>query len=59
VRRELLPAERECQRYVSHYSRPRVVQAGGWTVQGWPVHRSDWKREILRSVGEPGEGGME
>jgi hypothetical protein len=51
VRRELEPAERECQRYVHHYSRPRIVCAGGWTVQGWPLHRVDWKREILRSVG--------
>jgi hypothetical protein len=54
VRRELLPPERECQRYVHHYSRPRVVQADGWTVQGWPIHRPDWKREILRSVGDEG-----
>jgi hypothetical protein len=51
VRRELGPAERECQRYVHYYSRPRVVCADGWTVQGWPLHRPDWKREILRSVG--------
>jgi hypothetical protein len=51
VRRELLPAERDCQRYVHYYSRPRVVCAGGWTVQGWPLHQADWKREILRSVG--------
>jgi hypothetical protein len=50
VRRELEAPERECQRYVNHYSRPRVVRAGGWTVQGWPVHRPDWKREILRST---------
>ncbi len=55
VRRELEPPEQECQRYVNHYSRPRVVRADGWTVQGWPVHRPDWKREILRSLfdGEP------
>jgi hypothetical protein len=59
VRRALLAPERECQRYVNHYSRPRVVVGGGWTVQGWPVHRSDWKREILRTVGEPGDGEME
>jgi Zn-dependent peptidase ImmA (M78 family) len=52
VRRELEPPERECQRYVSHFSRPRVVRADGWTVQGWPVHQADWKREILRSVVE-------
>jgi hypothetical protein len=56
VRRELEPAEQECQRYVHHYSRPRVVRGGGWTVWGWPFHQSDWKREVLRSVGE-GDGG--
>jgi hypothetical protein len=55
VRRELEAPERECQRYVNHYSRPHVVRAGGWTVQGWPVHRPDWKREILRSVSD-GDG---
>ena len=57
VRRELAPAERECQRYVNYYSRPKTVRAGGWTVQGWPVHQSDWKREILRSVVEEGACG--
>jgi Zn-dependent peptidase ImmA (M78 family) len=50
VRKELEEAEKQCQRYVNYYSRPRVVRANGWTVQGWPVHQSDWKREILRSV---------
>jgi Zn-dependent peptidase ImmA (M78 family) len=50
VTRQLQPAEQECQRYVHHYSRPRVVREAGWTVQGWPVHQADWKREILRSV---------
>ncbi len=52
VRKELQPAEAECQRYVNHYSRPRLVVRDGWTVQGWPVHQPDWKREILRSVVE-------
>ncbi len=52
TRRELSPAEAECQRYVHEYSRPRRVCADGWTVQGWPVHQSDWKREVLRSVVE-------
>jgi hypothetical protein len=52
VRRELSGPERQCQRYVNHYSRPRVVRADGWTVQGWPVHQPDWKREILRGVVE-------
>jgi hypothetical protein len=50
VRRKLEPPEQECQRYVHYYSRPRTVQEDGWTVQGWPVHQADWKREILRSV---------
>ncbi len=50
LRRQLEPAEQACQRYVSHYSRPRVVREAPWTVQGWPVHQTDWKREILRSV---------
>ena len=50
VRKELEAAEQQCQQYVNHYSRPRVVRENGWTVQGWPVHQPDWKREILRSV---------
>jgi Zn-dependent peptidase ImmA (M78 family) len=50
IRRELTPAEQQCQRYVHFHSRARLVQENGWTVQGWPVHQSDWKREILRSV---------
>jgi Zn-dependent peptidase ImmA (M78 family) len=48
--RELFPAEKKCQEYVNRYSRPKAVQADGITVQGWPVHITDWKREILRSV---------
>jgi predicted transcriptional regulator len=52
TRRELSPPEEECQRYVNEFSRPRTVRADGWTVQGWPVHQPDWKREILRSVVE-------
>jgi Zn-dependent peptidase ImmA (M78 family) len=55
TRKELGPPEEECQRYVNHYSRPRVVVRDGWTVQGWPVHQPDWKREILRSVVESAE----
>jgi Zn-dependent peptidase ImmA (M78 family) len=52
TRKRLEPAEGKCQRYVNQYSRPRLVQENGWTVQGWPVHQTDWKREILRSVVE-------
>jgi hypothetical protein len=54
---QLEPPEKQCQQYVNHYSRPHVVQSGGWTVHGWPVHQPDWKREILRSVAAEGEGG--
>jgi Zn-dependent peptidase ImmA (M78 family) len=50
VRRELSDPERQCQRYVNEYSRPHMVREQGWTVQGWPVHSADWKREILRSI---------
>jgi hypothetical protein len=52
--RELVPAELTCQRYVHQYSRPRVVRAEGWTVQGWPLHAVDGKREVLRSVLDEG-----
>jgi Zn-dependent peptidase ImmA (M78 family) len=55
VRKELEPVEAECQRYVNYYSRPQLLVKDGWTVQGWPVHQSDWKREILRSVVEAPE----
>jgi Zn-dependent peptidase ImmA (M78 family) len=50
IRRKLEPAEEKCQRQVHHRGQPRRVQENGWTVQGWPVHQADWKREILRSV---------
>ena len=50
--KKLAAPEAECQRNVHHHSRPQLVQAEGWTVQGWPVHQPDWKREVLRSVVE-------
>src|SRR5262245_27168872 len=52
TRKRLEPAEVQCQRYVNQFGRPKVVRQDGWTVQGWPVHQPDWKREILRSVVE-------
>jgi Zn-dependent peptidase ImmA (M78 family) len=52
VRRELTPVEKKCQHYVNYYSRPNTMRDDGWTVYGWPVHQTDWKREILRSVVE-------
>src|SRR5262249_18048923 len=56
TRKELAPAERECQRYISRHGQPRVVRSAGWTVQGWPVHQPGWKREILRSVVDEDRG---
>jgi hypothetical protein len=50
VRRELVPAEAECQRWVHEHGRPHVVRRDGWTVQGWPVPHAGTKREVLRSV---------
>ncbi len=50
TRRQLLPAEEQCWKHVTQKSTPKVVCADEWTVQGWPVHELDWKREILRSV---------
>ena len=50
TKRELLPVEQQCWKYVNHYGRPKVVRDDEWTVHGWAVHQLDWKREILRSV---------
>jgi Zn-dependent peptidase ImmA (M78 family) len=52
IRRKLEPAEDKCRRQIQQSGRPHVVREEGWTVQGWPVHEADWKREILRSVVE-------
>jgi Zn-dependent peptidase ImmA (M78 family) len=50
ITRELLPAEAKCRQAVNQSGRPRMLRAATITVQGWPVHAPDWKREILRSV---------
>lgn len=50
IRRELLPVEEKCWRYVTQQSKPRLEHDDEWTVQGWPVHELEWKREVLRSV---------
>jgi hypothetical protein len=50
--RELSAPERACQQQVHRYSRPCALREAGWTVQGWPLHQADWKREVLRSVVE-------
>lgn len=46
----LARAESACVEHVHEYSRPFEVSRDGWSVQGWPVHTVDWRREILRSV---------
>jgi Zn-dependent peptidase ImmA (M78 family) len=50
TRRELSAAEAKCQRYVFTHGKPKRIAEEGWTVEGWPVHQLEWKREILRSV---------
>jgi Zn-dependent peptidase ImmA (M78 family) len=52
ITKELEPVEQKCQRHVRERSEPYTLREGGWTVQGWPIHQQDWKREILRSVVE-------
>ncbi|MBY0229481.1 MAG: hypothetical protein K2W96_09400, partial [Gemmataceae bacterium] len=50
VPKELGEAERRCLVLVQEESRPHRVRIDGWTVQGWPVHGADRRREILRAV---------
>ena len=50
VRKELAPPEEKCRTWVNKHGKPRSIRDDGWTVQGWPVHQTAWKREILRSV---------
>jgi Zn-dependent peptidase ImmA (M78 family) len=50
TKRELSAAEKKCQRHVHERGRPHFVRENGWSVHGWPVHQTDWKREVLRSV---------
>jgi Zn-dependent peptidase ImmA (M78 family) len=52
TRKQLTPPEQKCQNHVNRTGQPNLVRADGWTVQGWPVHQADWKREILRSIVE-------
>ncbi|MBI3409266.1 MAG: ImmA/IrrE family metallo-endopeptidase [Planctomycetes bacterium] len=52
TRKQLEPAEEKCLRIVQKRGKPHRVREKGWTVQGWPVHEAEWKRDILRSVVE-------
>ncbi len=49
-------AEAECLGYVHEHARPHRVRRGGWTAWGWPVHRVDWRREVLRAVPDEVDG---
>jgi Zn-dependent peptidase ImmA (M78 family) len=49
---DLEPVELRCQQYVAEHGEPYCLSEGKWTVQGWPIHQKEWKREILRSVVE-------
>jgi Zn-dependent peptidase ImmA (M78 family) len=50
ITRDLFAAETKCQEYVHRTSRAKTLRADGLSVQGWPIHSGDWKREILRTV---------
>jgi hypothetical protein len=42
-------AEMACWRVVHDAARTARIDDGPRTVQGWPVHEPEWKREILRA----------
>ncbi len=46
----LHPLERDCWNEVHRINRPAELREYGMTVQGWPIHEPDWKREILRTT---------
>ena len=50
IKRALLPVEKRCWESVTKTGKPMTMRDDEWTVQGWPVHELEWKREILRSV---------
>lgn len=49
---ELEDIEQRCQNRVRQTGEANTINEGHWTVQGWPLHKPDWKREILRTVVE-------
>ncbi len=44
---ELDRAELAAQAYAHHYSRARVEYSSRITARAWPLHRADWRREIV------------
>ena len=47
--------EERCWRQAHETGLPQVATERGSSVQAWPVHEPDWKREILRTRWEPWE----
>lgn len=45
--------ERLCAGEAHQRNQSSEVCEQGMTVQGWPVHERDWKREILRTTFNP------
>lgn len=50
AKRALAPIEEKCWRQVHETGEATTERDNDWSVQGWPVHELEWKREILRSV---------
>lgn len=46
------PAEHECWQYAHRQSAEYHVSDSLAEVQAWPIHESDWKREIVRATAE-------
>ena len=46
----LQAVERDCWSEVRRQNRPVEIHQHGLTVQGWPIHETTWKREILRTA---------
>lgn len=49
VGKALSAPEERCRQVVHRDGEPHVLREEGWSVQGWPLHEGDLKREILRS----------
>jgi Zn-dependent peptidase ImmA (M78 family) len=49
----LSEAERACWQTVHARDEPHRIEQGAISIQGWPVHEPDWKREILRTALPP------
>jgi hypothetical protein len=43
-------AELSAQSYAHTYSRPGIERSAGMTARSWPLHRADWRREIVLAL---------